>query len=43
MIRKIFNTRWESINTGKNVDIATAEALAYATLLTEGFSIRLSG
>ena len=33
----------ESINNGKNIDWATAEALAFATLLKDGYGVRLSG
>lgn len=42
-IRKLFNRRLESIKEGKNIDWATAESLAFATLLEENYSIRLSG
>lgn len=43
MIKKIYDQRRESINTGQSVDFATAEALAFASLLKEGFNVRLSG
>ncbi len=33
----------ESIETGKDIDWATAEALAFGTLLVEGSNVRLSG
>ena len=33
----------EAIDTGKDIDWATAEALAYGTLLVEGTNVRLSG
>ena len=42
-IKKIFNDRLQSIHVGKNIDWATAEALAFATLLNEGYGVRLSG
>ena len=42
-IQKIYNERQESINDGKNIDWATAEALAFATLLKDGYGVRLSG
>ncbi len=42
-IQKIYNDRKESINDGKNIDWATAEALAFATLLKDGYGVRLSG
>lgn len=43
LIKKIFNTRLQSFETGKNIDMASAEALAFGSLLTEGYGIRLSG
>ncbi len=42
-IRKIFNDRNQSIISGKNIDWATAESLAFATLLKDGYNVRLSG
>jgi len=42
-IQKIYNDRQESINQGKKIDWATAEALAFATLLKDGYGVRLSG
>jgi len=42
-IKKIFELREKSINDGKNIDWATAESLAFATLLKEGYGVRLSG
>ena len=33
----------KSIETGKEIDYGTAEALAFASLLDEGYSVRLSG
>ena len=42
-IQKIYNDRQQSINEGKNIDWATAESLAFATLLKDGYSVRLSG
>ncbi len=42
-IRKIYNERYESIAKGQNIDWATAESLAFATLLKQGFGVRLSG
>lgn len=35
--------RLESVESGKGIDWATAEALAFASLLVEGFPVRLSG
>ena len=42
-IKKIFNLRLKSIEEGNSIDWSTAESLAFGTLLTEGFSVRLSG
>jgi 2-oxoglutarate dehydrogenase E1 component len=42
-LQKIFAAREESIRTGEGIDWATAEALAFGTLLREGNHVRLSG
>ena len=42
-LKKIFDLRLQSIKVGKAIDWSTAESLAFGTLLTEGFSVRLSG
>jgi len=42
-LERIFKLRYEIFNKTKKVDWSTAENLAFATLLTEGFSVRLSG
>ncbi|MEM7397487.1 MAG: 2-oxoglutarate dehydrogenase E1 component [Pseudomonadota bacterium] len=42
-IARIMATRRKSIDEGKGIDWATAESLAFGTLLVEGFKIRLSG
>lgn len=42
-LKKIFQARAQSIETGEHIDMATAEALAFSTLLTEGYNIRISG
>ena len=42
-ISRIMNMRRRSIDEGRGIDWATAESLAYGTLLVEGFKIRLSG
>jgi 2-oxoglutarate dehydrogenase E1 component len=42
-IARIMNMRRRSIDEGRGIDWATAESLAYGTLLVEGFKIRLSG
>jgi len=42
-IKKIYKDRLTSIHEGKNIDWSTAESLAFATLLNEGYGVRLSG
>jgi len=42
-LQKIFEARAEAIAAGENLDWATAEALAFGTLLIEGQPVRLSG
>ena len=42
-LKKIFDLRNQSIEKGNSIDWSTAESLAFGTLLTEGFSVRLSG
>ncbi len=42
-LKKIFDLRMKAIEGGKAIDWSTAESLAFGTLLTEGFSVRLSG
>lgn len=42
-LQKIFQARVNSIKTGDQIDFSTAEALAFATLLHEGYNIRISG
>ena len=42
-LKKIFDLRSQTIKDGKSIDWSTAESLAFGTLLTEGFSVRLSG
>ena len=42
-LNRIFQLRFEIFNKTNQVDWSTAESLAFATLLTEGFSVRLSG
>ncbi|MDB2353412.1 2-oxoglutarate dehydrogenase E1 component [Candidatus Pelagibacter bacterium] len=42
-LKKIFDLRLKSIEEGKSIDWSTAESMAFGTLLTEGFSVRLSG
>jgi 2-oxoglutarate dehydrogenase E1 component len=42
-IARIMATRRKMIEDGQGIDWATAEALAYGTILVEGFRVRLSG
>jgi len=42
-LKKIFDQRLQIFEDKKKVDWSTAESLAFGTLLTEGFSVRLSG
>jgi len=42
-IKKIFENKKKMFLTGKGFDWATAEQLAFATLLDEGYPVRLSG
>lgn len=42
-IAKIFQARAQSIDKGEGIDFATAESLAFATLLYEGYGVRVSG
>ena len=41
--RKLFDERLQMIASGAGIDWATAETLAYATLLHDGKSVRISG
>ena len=42
-LQKVFDLRGQAIKNGMAIDWTTAESLAFGTLLTEGFSVRLSG
>lgn len=42
-LKRILNTRLKSIENGKDIDWSTGEALAYGSLLLEGYHIRLIG
>ncbi|KAH7444890.1 hypothetical protein KP509_02G096100 [Ceratopteris richardii] len=42
-IKRVYDARAQMIETGHGVDWATAEALAFGTLLIEGNHVRLSG
>lgn len=43
LVRKIFDQRLKTIEDGKGIDWGTAEALAFATLVEDGFDVRISG
>ncbi|NJC40473.1 2-oxoglutarate dehydrogenase E1 component [Brevundimonas alba] len=42
-LKRVMDGRREMITTGQNIDWATAESLAFGSLLDEGFPVRLSG
>ena len=42
-IIKIFNNRKDVVKKGSNIDWSTAEALAFGSLLEEGYPVRLVG
>jgi 2-oxoglutarate dehydrogenase E1 component len=42
-LKRVIEARRETIETGQNIDWATAESLAFAGLLSDGFPVRLSG
>src|SRR5829696_492165 len=42
-IRRFLDTRKKAIETGENIDWATAESLAFGSLLLDGHRVRLSG
>ena len=42
-IKRIFTKRHETVISKKNIDWSTAEALAFGSLLNEGFPVRLVG
>jgi len=43
ILGRILNTRKKSIEEGEGVDMATGEALAFGSLLKEGYEVRVSG
>ncbi|KAK9741391.1 hypothetical protein RND81_03G102100 [Saponaria officinalis] len=43
VVKKIYEQRHKMIETGQGVDWALAEALAFGSLLVEGFHVRLTG
>jgi len=42
-LKRVIDGRRETIDSGRNLDWATAESLAFASLVDEGFPVRLSG
>ncbi len=42
-LKRVIDGRREMITSGRNIDWATAESLAFGSLLDEGFPVRLSG
>ncbi len=42
-IARILNTKKQMIDNGEGIDWATAEAMAFGSLMVEGFPVRLSG
>ncbi|QTN20107.1 2-oxoglutarate dehydrogenase E1 component [Brevundimonas sp. AJA228-03] len=42
-LKRVIEARRATIDKGTDIDWATAESLAFASLLTEGFPVRLSG
>lgn len=42
-VGRLLDSKAKMFETGKGIDWATGEALAYGSLLTEGFPVRLSG
>jgi 2-oxoglutarate dehydrogenase E1 component len=42
-LARILKAKKQTIDTGENIDWATAEALAFGSLLREGYRVRLSG
>jgi len=42
-LKRILANRTKTVSEGKNIDMSTAEALAYGTLVEEGHHVRVSG
>jgi 2-oxoglutarate dehydrogenase E1 component len=42
-VARMLDTKKKAIDTGANIDWATGEALAFGSLLTEGYPVRLAG
>ena len=43
VVRRVYEQRAKRVASASTIDWATAEALAFATLLRDGVSVRLSG
>ena len=43
LVKKIFDQRYQTISNGKDIDWGTAEALAFASLIEDGYNVRISG
>ena len=43
LVKKIFDQRVQTIETGEGIDWGTAESLAFATLIKDGYKVRISG
>jgi 2-oxoglutarate dehydrogenase E1 component len=43
LVKKIFDLRAKTIDTGKDIDWGTAEALAFGSLIQDGYKVRVSG
>jgi 2-oxoglutarate dehydrogenase E1 component len=43
LVKKIFDARSDSIKNGVGIDWGTAEALAFSTLIQDGYHVRISG
>ena len=42
-LKNVFQLRDKSVAEGKHIDFATAESLAFSSLLEEGYGVRLTG
>ncbi len=42
-IKKIYDQRLKAVESGRGIDWGCAEALAWGTLLQDGFNVRISG
>lgn len=42
-VKKVYEARLQSIESGEGIDWATGEALAFSSLIHDGYSVRLSG